>query len=203
MPPADEVIKWNLKIRNYENNWRYSTRSTSSPGLTVKTDICLLKSWIKEQQVAWRAKENQEKNLHTIYITTQHPQKLYYSFRLKLEEIFCLTIVLCSNRLFLSQHCPCQLLAGVFTGMAISLTRHFKKKNLYSEDLLIIQTTKPVRLSPETQIRLSCADHLTDSPSRKCLNKISHRFEITCCLMTVYVTNSKAQDDWILCNSES
>lgn len=128
MPPADEVIKWNLKIRNYENNWRYSTRSTSSPGLTVKTDICLLKSWIKEQQVAWRAKENQEKNLHTIYITTQHPQKLYYSFRLKLEEIFCLTIVLCSNRLFLSQHCPCQLLAGVFTGMAISLTRHFKKK---------------------------------------------------------------------------
>lgn len=87
--------------------------------------------------------------------------------------------------------------------MAISLTRCLKKKNLYSEDLLIIQTTKPVRLSPETQIRLSCADHLTDFPSRKCLNKISHRFEITCCLMTVYVTNSKAQDDWILCDSES
>lgn len=143
-------------------------------------------------------------------VCTQFRQKLYYSFRLKLKEKFCLTIVLCSKRLFLSQHCPCQLLADVFTGMAISLTRHLKKKkkkktqqDLCSEDLLIIQTTKPVRLSPETQIRLSCADHLTDSPSRKCLNKISHRFEITCCLMTVYVTNSKAQDDWILCDSES
>lgn len=156
--------------------------------------------WHEEQR--WTKKTT----LHSIYITTQYGQKLYYSFRLKLKEKFWQTIVLCSNRLFLSQHCPCQLLAGVFTGMAISLTRHFKKKkkkNLCSEDLLIIQTTKLVRLSPETQIRLSCADHLTDSPSRKCLNKISHRFEITCCLMTAYVTNSKAQDDWILCDSES
>lgn len=100
-------------------------------------------------------------------------------------------------------HSPCQLSAGVFTGMAISLNRHLKKKFLHSEDLLSIQTTKPVRLSPDTQIRLSWADHLTDSPSKKRLNKISHRFEITCCLMTVYVTSSEALDDWILCDSES
>lgn len=78
--------------------------------------------WHEEQR--WTKKTT----LHSIYITTQYGQKLYYSFRLKLKEKFWQTIVLCSNRLFLSQHCPCQLLADVFTGMAISLTRHFKKK---------------------------------------------------------------------------
>lgn len=148
-----------------------------------------------------------------MYIAAHYRQKLYYSFTLKLKEKFHLTIILCSNELLLSQQCPCQLSAGVSTGTDISLTRHLKKKKkkgtttgkkkIPSEDFLIIQTTKPVRLSPETQIKLSCADHLTNSPSKKCLNKISHRFQITCCLMTVYVISSKALNDWVLCDSKS
>lgn len=121
---------------------------------------------------------------------------------LKLKEKFCLTIILCSNELFLSQHYPCQLSAGVFTGMAISLTKHFKKISMFRRPSHHTNY-KASEVVTETQIRLICADHLTDPPSKKCLNKVSHHFEITCCLMTVYVTNSKALDDWILCDSES
>jgi len=50
---------------------------------------------------------------------------------LKLKEKLYLTIILCFKELCLSQHCPCQLSAGVSTGVAMSLTRHLKKISIF------------------------------------------------------------------------
>lgn len=103
------------------------------------------------------------KTLHSIYTATQYWQKLNYSFIVYIEKTL-------FDNYYVSRSCSFHSTALASFQQVFSQGWLFLSlgtlKILYSDYFLIVQTTKTVRLSPETKIRLSCADLLPDSHSK-------------------------------------